>query len=252
MKKRNKKIFAIGGGSLKTRSTLRIDKEIVKLSGLKHPRILFIPTASSDAENYWQIFKKYFEKLGCKTAVLYLIKEKQSRAEIEKKIFSADIIYVGGGNTLKMMRIWRRFGVDRLLKKAYERGTVMSGLSAGSICWFESGHSDSMSFYDPKKWKYINVKGLGLIKGILCPHYDSHTKGLPRRSRFKSMIKKIGGIGIAIDEDCAIEFIDDKFRVISSKPKASAYLVYRKQGKVSEHKIAKTAFFRPLSELYLK
>lgn len=252
MMKRVKKIVAIGGGSLKAKTTFSIDKEIIKLSGLKHPKILFIPTASSDAENYWFIFKKYFKKLGCKTDVLYLISNKHSQTEIRNEILSADIVYVGGGNTLKMMRIWKRLGVDIILKKAYKQGIVMSGLSAGSICWFESGHSDSMSFYHPKKWKYINVRGLGLIKGVHCPHYNSHTKGLSRRSKFSSMIDKIGGIGIAIDENCAIEFVGDKFRVISSKPKASAYLVYKKKGDVIERRINKTGLFRPLNELYLK
>jgi len=79
---------------------------------------------------------------------------------------SSDIVYVGGGNTLLMMRIWRRFGLDKVLKGAYEAGIVLAGISAGSICWFDSGHSDSMSFYNPRNWKYINVKGLGLMRGV--------------------------------------------------------------------------------------
>ena len=159
---------------MKTGGLLAIDKEIVRLSGNKRPKLLFLPTASSDSELYWFYVNKHFGKrLGCKTDVLYLIKEKLTTEEIKNKILSADIIYVGGGNTLKMMRLWRRLGVDKLLKQAWRNGTVLCGISAGSICWFESGHSDSMSFYSPKNWKYINVQGLGFIKGIHCPHYDS-------------------------------------------------------------------------------
>ena len=94
--------------------------------------------------------------LKCKTDVLFLITEQISANEIGRKIRWADIIYVGGGNTLQMMRVWRRVGVDRLLKSAYEKGTVLSGISAGAICWFDSGHSDSMSFTNPKNWKYID------------------------------------------------------------------------------------------------
>ncbi len=128
---------------------------------------------------------KYFgDFLKCKTDVLFLMKEKPSREQIRSKISGADIIYVGGGNTLQMMRIWRRLGVDKLLIAAYKKGTVLAGVSAGSICWFDSGHSDSMSFYNPHKWKYINVKGLGLIPGIHCPHYNGRTRGIPRRKNF--------------------------------------------------------------------
>jgi dipeptidase E len=84
-----------------------------------------------------------------------------------------------------MMRIWRRLGVDKVLKGAYEAGIVLAGISAGSICWFDSGHSDSMSFYNPRNWKYINVKGLGLIHGVHCPHYNRMTRGVPRRREFR-------------------------------------------------------------------
>lgn len=129
-----------------------------------------------------------------------------------------------------MMRLWRRLGVDKLLKSAYEKGTILAGISAGSICWFDSGHSDSMSFYNPKKWSYINVKGLGLIKGIHCPHYDSTTLRVPRRKHFREMIRKIGGVGIAIENNCAIEFVDGEVhKVITSNGRAKAYRL-RKRG----------------------
>ena len=169
-------IVAIGGGNIRTRGTAAIDREIIRLSKKKNPKLLFIPTASSDSEMYWKHAQEYFgEFLKCKTDVLFLVKEPPSKIQIQAKIRAADIIYVGGGNTLMMMRVWRRLGVDKLLKAAYEKGAVLSGISAGAICWFDSGHSDSMSFYNPRKWKYINVKGLGLIRGIFCPHYNSMT-----------------------------------------------------------------------------
>jgi dipeptidase E len=169
-------IVAIGGGEIRTGGTTRIDREIIRLAKKKNPRLLFIPTASSDSDRYWRRVQTHFGKfLKCKTDVLFLLKEQPSKEETRRKIRSADIVYVGGGNTLLMMRIWRRLGADKLLRRAYERGTVLSGISAGAICWSDSGHSDSMSFYSPRKWKYINVKGLGLIKGILCPHYNSMT-----------------------------------------------------------------------------
>ncbi len=163
----------------------------MRLSGFrdkKNPKLLFIPTASSDSEIYWKHIQEYFgEFLKCKTDVLFLMTESLSPEQIRKKIVSADIIYVGGGNTLQMMRIWRSLGVDKLLKAAYENGTVLCGISAGSICWFDSGHSDSMSFYNPRKWKYINVKGLGLIQGItLSP--------LQQQDAWESRAENISGI----------------------------------------------------------
>lgn len=246
-----KTIVAIGGGEIRTRGTAPIDREIIRLSNKKNPKLLFIPTASSDSERYWKHVQEYFGKfLKCKTDVLFLIKEQPSKQQIRQKILSADIIYVGGGNTLQMMRLWRRRGVDKLLKSAYENGTVLSGISAGAICWFDSGHSDSMSFYNPRNWKYINVRGLGLMSGILCPHYNSMTRGVPRRKHFRDMIRRTGGIGIAIENNCAIEFIDDRFyRVISSRSYPRAYRVYIKGREVVAEQMRQEKRFAPIGSL---
>ena len=244
-------IVAIGGGNIRTRGTAPIDREILRLSRRKNPKLLFIPTASSDSERYWTHVQEYFgEFLKCKTDVLFLIRGELSKKQIRRKILSADVIYVGGGNTLLMMRIWRRLGVDKLLKLAYENGTVLSGISAGGICWFESGHSDSMSFYNPRKWKYINVKGLGLVKGIHCPHYNSMTLGIPRRKHFRDMIRKTGGVGIAIENNCAIEFIDSHFyKVIVSKSYARAYKVFNRGRETVSKQIRQQEQLAPIESL---
>jgi dipeptidase E len=249
-----KVIVAIGGGNTRTRGTAPIDREIVRLTRKKNPTLLFIPTASSDSDRYWRHIQEYFgEFLKCKTDVLFLIRERPSREEIQRKISSADIIYVGGGNTLLMMRVWRRLGVDDLLKAAYENGTVLAGISAGSICWFDAGYSDSMSFYNPRKWKYVNVRGLGFLKGIHCPHYNSMTRGIPRRKPFRDMIRKTGGIGIAIENNCAIEFINGRFyKVISSKSYAQAYRVHKTRGKVIAERIQKEKQLAPVESLYCR
>jgi dipeptidase E len=246
-----KTIVAIGGGEIRTRGTAPIDREIIRLSHKKNPRLLFIPTASSDSERYWEHVQEYFGHfLKCKTDALFLINERPSKESIQKKILSADIIYVGGGNTLQMMRIWRRLGVDKLLISAYENGTVLSGISAGAICWFDSGHSDSMSFFNPRKWEYIKVRGLGLINGTLCPHYNSMTRGIPRRKDFRDMIQKTGGIGIAIENNCAMEFIDGRFyRVINSKAYSRAYRVYKSGGKVIAEQIRQERQLAPVESL---
>ncbi|HOZ53573.1 MAG TPA: Type 1 glutamine amidotransferase-like domain-containing protein [bacterium] len=166
------KIIAIGGGEIGrpgySVETLKIDKDIIKLSGRKNPKILFIPTASSDSESYCDTFKKYFgQKLKCQVDVLYLINNNLSQKEISKKILGSDIIYVGGGNTLKMMNIWRKKGVDKILKKALNKDIVLSGISAGAICWFKYGLSDSRKFKN-KDSDYIQVSGLNFINIFKC------------------------------------------------------------------------------------
>ena len=247
-------IVAIGGGKIARRATVPIDREIIRLSNRAHPKILFIPTASSDSETYWKNFQKYFgDFLRCRTDALFLVGERPTNTEIERKISSADIVYVGGGNTLFMMRVWRRLGVDRMLKAAYRKGTVMAGVSAGAICWFDSGHSDSMSFYHPDDWKYINVRGLGLIHGINCPHYNGVTRGVPRRHDFQDMIRKIGGMGIAIQNTCALEFIDDRFyRLVRSKDNARAFRVYKRGGEVVEERIPQEETLEPIELLKMR
>jgi len=247
-----KAIVAIGGGEIRRKGTEDIDREIIRLSHSAYPDVLFIPTASSDSEKYGRRFGEYFgEFLKCKTDVLRLIEERPSAQQIERKILSADIIYVGGGNTLYMMRVWRRLGVDKLLRAAYEKGIVLAGVSAGAICWFDSGHSDSMSFYNPQDWQYINVKGLGFVTGVHCPHYNSMTRGVPRRRAFREMIGKIGGVGIALDNNCAIEFIDGRlYRVISSKPYAQAYRLRKRGLSVAVQQIQRQNRLAPIEGLY--
>jgi dipeptidase E len=251
MRKARKAVVAIGGGEIRTRGTAAIDREIIRLSRKKNPRLLFIPTASSDSERYWRRVQEYFGRfLKCRTEVLFLIKEPPAAEQMRRKIRAADIIYVGGGNTLQMMRLWRRLGVDRLLRSAYDRGTILSGISAGAICWFASGHSDSMSFYSRRDWKYIRVRGLGPIKGTLCPHYNGMTQGIPRRKQFRDMIRKAGGTGIAVENNCAIECVDDRFyRIISSKKNARAYRVQRSGGKVLVKRIRQEKKFANVASL---
>ena len=246
-----KAIVAIGGGEIRTKGTADIDREIIRLSNRERPTILFIPTASSDSERYCRRFIEHFGKfLKCKTDVLSLIDAPPSAQQIERKILSTDIVYVGGGNTLHMMRVWRRLGVDQLLRAAYQDGVVLAGISAGAICWFDSGHSDSMSFYNPQSWKYINVKGLGLISGVHCPHYNSMTRGVPRRKAFREMIRKIGGTGIALENNCAMEFIDDRFyRVISSKANSRAYRLYKRGRTVVTEQIRHEEQLAPVEAL---
>ncbi len=252
-----KKIVIIGGGDAGKLETLSIDKRILDLSGKSNPKALFIPTASGDSQDYIDTFHKaYKKKLGCEVQVLFLLKEKPTLKQLRDRIFNSDIIYVGGGNTLMMMKRWRFLGVDTLLKEAYKSGIVVAGKSAGGICWFESGHSDSLSYYNSKKWDYINVGGMGVLKGIHCPHYNSGTllgkKMHYRKTDFSHFMQKHSSMGIAIDNHCAIEFLDDQYKVLNSKISSKAFSVYREAGKVKVREIEKKKSHAGISEIYLK
>jgi len=247
------KIVAIGGGEIGRPGypveTTRIDKEIIILTGKKNPRLLFIPTASSDSESYYEVVKKHFGKrLSCKTDVLYLIKEKLAKKQIEDKVFGADIVYVGGGNTVKLMKVWRKMGLDKILKKAGEKGIVLSGISAGAICWCRYGLSDSRRFNNPNA-DFIKVSGMNLVNITYCPHYDSEPR---RKPGLKKLMKKSSGVAIALDNCSAIEIIDNKYRILKSKTKANVYRVFWTNGKFHQDIIKQRKELRPLSEILSK
>lgn len=229
-----RKIIAIGGGEIGRPGypieTLPIDKEIIRSTGKKHPRLLFIPTASHDARLYIDTVQKYFgQRLGCRIDTLLVATDAPDRTATKEKISNADIIYVGGGNTLFLMKRWRKFGVDKLLKQAWTEGKVMAGVSAGAICWFKYGSSDSRAMNKPGSSNYIRVKGLGLINATLSPH---HIREQQRKLELVKMIKKHGGLGLAVDDHAALEITDDEFRVITSKPTSKIYKVRKQQGKL--------------------
>jgi dipeptidase E len=243
------KIVAIGGGELKDLDTLLIDKEIVKLTGKKHPKALFIPTGSGDAEGYWQTFQEvYGKKLGCRTDVLYLIRATPPKKEINEKIFSSDLIYVGGGNTLRLLKRWREKGMDDVLKKAYEKNIVLSGLSAGAICWFNYGTSDSMKYKKYPK-KLVRLRCIGLVDAVLSPH---HIREPHRKKELIRIMRRTSGAGIALDDNCAIEIIDDEYRIVCSKKNAGAHKCYYKSGKLHYEPIEVKKEFEPLSTLLNK
>lgn len=224
------KIVAIGGGELRLGETLVIDKFIVDFSGKNRPKTLFIPTASKDNKGYVEVFNKvYKDELGCDTDVLALLEGEYEDSVIEEKILSADIIYVGGGNTAMMIDVWERNNVVTYLKKAYEKGTVLSGLSAGAICWFKYGHSDSNRFDGNDEWDFIITKGIGLIDAAFCPHYNE-----AGRNSFDKMLKTVNLRGIASENNSAVVIEDNKYKIIKSNAEAKVYLLDAKDDKVNK------------------
>ena len=248
--KRN--IIAIGGGKLvvpKNREpqTLLIDQSIVEQVNRKSPKVLFIPTASEDNVEYCDAFRKqYEERLGCSVQELLLYRNRPSNRKIQMLISESDIIYVGGGNTLRMMNLWRQLGVDKCLDKARKRGAVLCGLSAGSICWFRQGNSDSRKFKDETNKTLIKVTGLNYADVLMCPHYDVEKH---RQPALKAMMKTTRGVAIALENCAALHIKDDKYCILASKKYKKAYLIYWKRGEYVKQALKPSDNFQSLAEL---
>jgi len=244
------KIIAIGGGKVgrisPTVRTTVIDREIVRLSARKSPRLLFLPTASADNDQYCEaIHRQFGKRLGCRVDILLMIHTHPDRASIRDRISRADIVYVGEGNTLRMMKTWRRYGVDEEIRAAMKRGAVLCGSSAGSIAWFAWGNSDSLkSASNPEK--LVRVRGLGLVNGLICPHYDTEKH---RRPSLKAMTKRHRQVAIALDECCAMVIVDDSYRVLPSVRGRNAYRVCWRDGVYREERLVQSPDFRPLGPL---
>ena len=224
----DKIIVAVGGGeigriavspngvSYKTDiETTEIDRFIVESSGKEHPRMLFIGTASRDKVAYLDVIREHFvNRMGCASVEpLNLVNTTMSKEEIRNKILSYDIIYVGGGDTTNMLRVWKRLGVDKMLFEAYEKGIILSGISAGAICWFE--YYDNMD--DIIDINDLDIlPGLAFVKGFGVPHYNKLSEDEKRRINLKLKEKNISGL--AMDDCVAIIFKNGEMSVLSCRP----------------------------------
>ncbi|MCA9373554.1 MAG: peptidase E [Candidatus Gracilibacteria bacterium] len=241
MKNLQKKIVAIGGYGPKDNPAdiKEINEKLIELSGRPKPNFLFVPTATDDSSVYISKINETFEKgFGCDVQSLLLYSDDQSKKSFQEKIAWADIIYVGGGNTLKMMNLWRRLGVDKSLKKAYQSGKVMCGVSAGSICWFDYGVSDSRQFKNPDRNDYIRVSGLGFIPALNNPHHQSGNWDKDHRSfGMKHILKRHSGFALSVPDMCALAFIGNKVDVVKDLKEVRAYKTYFKKGAFIEDPI---------------
>ena len=222
----SKQILAIGGGGFSMEKSPVLDEYILKTSGKECPKICFVGTASGDREGYALRFYRRFGRANCQPTDLKLF-EREIK-DLEAFACSQDIIYVGGGNTANMLAVWRVHGFDRALEKALSSGTVLAGLSAGSICWFESGVTDSFG----QELQEIN-NCLGFLKGSHCPHYDSEEQ---RRSSYQRLVQMGMVGGYAADDGVGLHFINGHLhKIVSSRPHAKAYRV-----EVSDEKVVET------------
>jgi dipeptidase E len=224
-----RQVIAMGGGGfmMEPENPL-LDQYIIAQSPKARPSICFLPHASDDAVRNTYRFFKAFSKFDVKLTHLSLFSPDVE--DIDSFLMTQDIIYVGGGNTRNMVVLWREWKLDETLRKAYENGIVLAGLSAGANCWFEQCSTNSI----PGICRVLPC--LGMIKGSFCPHYDGEAERRPTLHQFLSEGKILGGY--AADDGAAAHFINGEFsRAVSSRPHAKVYKVDHVNGQVKEAEI---------------
>ena len=231
------KIVAIGGGHIGESNyeyeTGIIDEEIVKLSGKDNPKFLFIGLASSYADSYYKKLKDIYKNLGCETGKISN-KTLTHMEVVEKKIKEADIIYVGGGDTYKLMNDVKNTGMDKMLDDALKRGCVMSGISAGAIIWCKYGLSD-YKILSGESEDYSLIEGLGYLDFMFVPHFSKDKK---REDDLKKIIKNTDISAYGFDNCTALKIVDGKKSYIRSITDRNIYkITYKDKYKKEKIKV---------------
>ena len=220
-----KNLIAIGGGYWDPPFNLKIERYVLAQTGKPNPSVCFLPNASNDPASATLRAYIVFAQLPCRMSHLNLMAP--PTADLESYLLEKDVIFVGGGNTKSMLALWREWGLDVILRKAWEKGVVLSGVSAGQICWFEQGLTDSIP------GPVTALKCLGYLPNSCTSHYNSEPD---RRPRFH---QRIGSgemmAGYATDDGAALHFVDRTLlRTITSVPTARAFWVEKTNGTVTE------------------
>jgi aminopeptidase N len=232
-KERN--IIAIGGGGFgRNPGEGIIEEYILKQTKKKRPNICFIPTATGDNEAYKVNYYATFSKLNCNPTHLDFFKR---TPDLKRLIADQDAIFVGGGNTKSMLAVWREWQLDKILKKAYKNGTVMSGVSAGAICWFQNGVTDSWDS------NLQIMPCMNFIKGTCCPHYDEEPE---RKPTVKKLISNNKAKSIyAVDGGAALHIKNEKnFKSVSFKKHKNAYEVTLDKNNIIENSFREFSLLR--------
>ena len=201
-----------------------LDQFVLSLARSARPSVCFLATASGDALSYIDSFYDAFRQLPCRPTHIPLFAR---TPDLKTVLLEQDVIYVGGGNTKSMLAVWREWEIPELLRRAWQSGTVLAGISAGAICWFETGLTDSSGT------GLYPLSGLGILSGACCPHYD----GEPERRPALRRLVEHGTIpsALALDDGAAAHFVNGELaNIVSSRPHARAYRVERLDGQVHE------------------
>ena len=222
--------IVIAGGGFRT----TFIKYMAELSGKERPRICYLPTASADRESGILRWYEFCAPLDITPLVQKsFINSYDMKESWEERFLSMDGIVVSGGNTLNQQAIWKAQGIDEVLRKAWDQGVILGGASAGSLCWFEEGTTDS------RPQELSKVECLGFLSGSHSPHYDAEEE---RRPTYHRLIRS--GVltpGYACDNDAGIHFIDNQVhQVIKTREDASVYYVDLKDGDVVETELPGT------------
>ncbi len=221
-----KHIVAFGGARPVSAGMHPLYSYVLSLTGKDRPKVSCIPTATGDAPAGLVRFYSVFPSSTCEPSHLALFG--RTIRDIREYLLGQDVIFVPGGNTANLLAIWRVHGVDLALKEAWEAGVVLCGGSAGSLCWFECGTTDS---FDLNELRPLH-DGLGFLPGSHCPHYDGEAQ---RRPLYHGLISAGFPAGYAIDDDAAIHFTGTELsEVVSARAGATAYRVELSGGLVVE------------------
>lgn len=230
-------IIAMGGGGFSMEDNPALDDFIVSRARRSPARVCFVPTASGDAAGYVARFYRAFAAKPCVPTDLTLFgnaslpRRPPATADLAVFVADQDVIYVGGGNTAHLLALWRLHGLDTILRDAWRAGAVLCGVSAGMLCWFAAGVTDSFGaglapLHD----------GLGLIAGSACPHYDGEAA---RRPRYHELVASGFPAGYAADDSAALVFEGSTLtEVVASRPNAAGYRVELRDGAVVEDRLA--------------
>lgn len=226
-----KQIIAIGGRvGQPGDGDSRLERFILESSGKETPSVCFIPTASGDNPEFINYVLSTYTGLGARADVLRFFD--RTPAHLAEFVSGFDILQVGGGNTRSMLAVWRHWGLDVIVRQAWERGVLLCGSSAGSLCWFENGLTDSVAD------SYTAMNGLGFLSGSNCVHYSTPD----RRAVYLTMVES-GELspGIACPDGVAALYHGDKFvRAVSQLPGQHAYYVDKVDGKIAESPLPTT------------
>ena len=231
----DKYLIAIGGGEIKNKTTLKIDEYIANLAkihaGEKRANALFFGTASHDSMPYFNSFRKtYTSVFDIKAEVGLLVYGEMDMNKIADKIAAADCIYVGGGDTVFMLDIWKQKGVDKMLIDAYNQGKIICGLSAGAICWFTDMYTD-YEIMRGKSAEYSLHKGLGIIDGLITPHFDEREKDFTA-----IFLKREFQKAYCVENDAAIVF-KNGVPVKGLSSGGRAYVLEKESGVIKRYEI---------------
>jgi dipeptidase E len=215
-------IVAMGGARLLPEGyDPRLNDFVLGLARRARPRACFVGTASGDATDYVASFYRVFSAHhDCEVADLALFE--RTVADLRAFVLARDVVWVGGGNTLSLLAVWRAHGLDAVLREAWEAGIVLCGSSAGMNCWFEGSTTDSFTLAELGPLP----DGLGFLPGSCCPHYDGEAQRRPLYRRF--VAEGTLPPGYAADDDAALHFEGTEVaEVVTVTEGATAYRVER-------------------------